>query len=236
MSYGPFENAREEREITPFDPAFDHSATLSRRAYNLIMGGMVLLGFVVIALCASIAGTYDFQVMLSQHYQAIMIASIAVPIAGIVALVAGMRGKGLALPLLGYALIVGSIGFTTGIILPFYSLPSIMNAFVGTILIAALFTLLGVSFPSFFARIQGALIAVLLGLILVSIAGRFMGVAMSWLDYIILVVFSGFIAYDTYQSQQCEPTVKMAVLFAVNIWLDLVNIFLSLLSILGNRE
>ena len=45
-----------------------------------------------------------------------------------------------------------------------------------------------------------------------------------------------FIGWDTYVAQQCEPTVKMAIVNAVNIWLDLLNVFVRILSILGDRD
>ena len=148
----------------------------------------------------------------------------------------GMKREGYGVTLAGYALLVCSIGFTTGMVLPFYSLPSIANAFVGTFIISALFTLLGTSFPTFFARIQGIAVTALIALIVAGIAGSLMGFAMAWYDYAVILVFCGFIGYDTYRAQQCEPTVKMAILNAAEIWLDLVNIFIHLLQIVGDRD
>ena len=40
MQDGPIQ-APETREISPFDPARDHSAHLSRRTYNLLMGALI---------------------------------------------------------------------------------------------------------------------------------------------------------------------------------------------------
>ena len=157
-------------------------------------------------------------------------------IGGFVVIMRGMRREGFGMALAGYAMVVVSMGFTTGLILPFYDLPSIANAFVGTAIIAAVFTLAGGLWPQFFARIQGVLTVSLLALIVVSIVGLFMGADMGWLDYAVVLVFCGFIGWDTYRSQQCEPTVKMAIFNAVNIWLDLVNVFIRILSIVGRRD
>ena len=235
MAYDSFQ-AHEERQITPFDPELDHSAALSRRAYNLIMGGLVILGFAVMGACAYLTTTSGFLEAIYANYLPVMLGSTVLSVAGIFTLFAGMKREGLGLPLLGYALVVGSLGFTTGLILPFYSLPSIANAFVGTTLIAVLFTLLGAAYPSFFARIQGVAVAALFALLLVSVVGVIAGMDMSWLDYVMIVLFCGFIGYDTYRAQQCEPTVKMAILNAVNIWLDLINVFIRLLRIVGDRN
>lgn len=230
------ESNEDQAAISPFDPARDHSARLSRRAYNLIMGGLVVLGFLVIGACAALASTPGFLLAIYQNYFAVMLGSVAASIAGIVVLHLGMRREGFGMALAGYALVIASIGFTTGLILPMYDLPSIANAFVGTALIASLFTLLGAAYPAFFARVQGIAMTALLALIVVSLVGSFMGIAMGWLDYAVILVFCGFIGYDTYRAQQCEATVKMAVFNAVQIWLDLVNVFIRILSIVGRRN
>ena len=222
--------------ISPLDPAYDRSALLSPRAYYALMGMFVFIGFAVVGACGALAATPGFLRAVADSYFLVMIGSVVVSIAGVVVLNVGMKRTGLGLPLLGYAMIVCSIGFTTGLVLPYYDLPSVANAFVGTALIAALFTLLGASFPQFFARIQGVLFAALLGVIIFSVVGALMGMSLAWLDYVVVVVFAGLLAYDTYRASRCAPTVKMAILNAVEIWLDLVNIFLHLLSIVGNRD
>lgn len=237
MAYrnGPF-GASEEQAISPFDPARDHSSKLTRGSYNLLMGGLVAAGFVVIALCGLLCTNVSFLMSILQNYVFYAIGSLAVSIGGFVFIMRGMRREGFGMALAGYAMVVVSMGFTTGLILPFYDLPSIANAFVGTAIIAAVFTLAGGLWPQFFARIQGVLTVSLLALIVVSIVGLFMGADMGWLDYAVVLVFCGFIGWDTYRAQQCEPTVKMAIFNAVNIWLDLVNVFIRILSIVGRRD
>ena len=226
-----------EREITPFqESAISGSTRLSRRGYNLLMGGLIFLGFVVVAAGAMIASSTGFLMAVLPYYLPVMIGSTIISIAGIFVLSAGMKREGLGLPLLGYAMVICSLGFTTGMVLPFYSLPSIVNAFVGTVLFTALFTLLGASFPQFFARAIGIVSGLLLGLLLVMIIGFIAGIPMGWLDYVLLVLFAGFVGFDTYQANQAEPTAKMAIFFALNIWLDLINVFMIILRIVGGRD
>ena len=176
MAYrnGPF-GASEEQAISPFDPARDHSSKLTRGSYNLLMGGLVAAGFVVIALCGLLCSNASFLMSILQNYVFYAIGSLAVSIGGFVVIMRGMRREGFGMALAGYAMVVVSMGFTTGLILPFYDLPSIANAFVGTAIIAAVFTLAGGLWPQFFARIQGVLTVSLLALIVVSIVGLFMG-------------------------------------------------------------
>ena len=96
--------------------------------------------------------------------------------------------------------------------------------------------MLGATFPAFFARVQGVAMTALFALLVGSIVGCFMGVSMGWLDYAVILLFCGFIGFDTYRAQQCEATVKMAIFNAVQIWLDLVNVFIRLLAIVGRRN
>ncbi|MBY4797096.1 Bax inhibitor-1 family protein [Collinsella sp. AGMB00827] len=229
-------NIRDERTISPFDPTLDHSTRISRRQYNLIMGGLVTLGFAVIAAAAFLVMTPAFFFMVYENYGLVLLASVVVSIGGVFVLARGMRREGFGQALVGYGMIVGSIGFTTGMILPLYDLPSIANAFVGTAIIATLFTLLGSVYPQVFAKIRGVLSVALLGAIVVGLVGSFMNVSMAWLDYVVIAVFCGLIGYDTYRAQQCESTVKMAIFNAAQIWLDLVNIFIRLLAIVGRRR
>lgn len=235
MQDGPIQ-APETREISPFDPARDHSAHLSRRTYNLLMGALIAFGFVVMGACAALATTPGFLLAIYEHWLPVTIGSFAASIAGIFVISAGMKREGYGMALAGYGLVVLSMGFATGLILPAYDIPSIANAFVGTAIIAALFMLLGVTYPQVFVSLYGVAAVGLGAVLLISVIGIFVGAPMAWLDYVVILLFCGFIGFDTYRAQQCEPTVKMAIFNAVEIWLDLLNVFIRILSIVGRRN
>lgn len=85
----------------------------------------------------------------------------------------------------------------------------------------------------------------LFGLIIAMVVNFFLG--SSLLQFIISVagvlVFAGFTAYDTqrikedyYHMSTGEAVAKSAVLGAVRLYLDFVNLFMFLLQFLGNRE
>ena len=130
MQNTPFD-APEQEAISPFDPSRDHSAQLTRRMYNLIMGGLVTAGFAVIAACALLAQAPAFLYAVVNNYLAISIGSFIASIAGIAVMHMGMKREGYGVTLAGYALLACSIGFTTGMVLPFYSLPSIPQRLCG---------------------------------------------------------------------------------------------------------
>ncbi|NVJ97688.1 MAG: Bax inhibitor-1/YccA family protein [Alphaproteobacteria bacterium] len=85
----------------------------------------------------------------------------------------------------------------------------------------------------------------LIGLIIASIVNIFM--ASSMMQFVISVVgvliFAGLTAYDTQRIKQSyymmatgEAVAKGAIMGAVSLYLDFVNLFMYLLSFLGNRE
>lgn len=89
------------------------------------------------------------------------------------------------------------------------------------------------------------LIMGLFGLIIASIVNMFM--VSSMLHFVISVagvlIFAGLTAYDTqrikesyYYMSSGEMAEKGAIMGAVNLYLDFVNLFMYLLSFLGNRE
>ena len=47
---------------------------------------------------------------------------------------------------------------------------------------------------------------------------------------------AGFIGYDTYVATSVPPTLPNAVLMASNLFVDIINVFLRILNILGRRD
>ena len=55
-------------------------------------------------------------------------------------------------------------------------------------------------------------------------------------DWIAAGLFSLYIGYDVYRSQQFAKTVDNAVDCALDIYLDIANLFIRLLSIMGKKR
>ncbi|MDQ2864975.1 MAG: Bax inhibitor-1 family protein [Candidatus Eremiobacteraeota bacterium] len=85
-------------------------------------------------------------------------------------------------------------------------------------------------------RFQGILTIALLGLIVVSVAALFFRfVAPTTLSWITLVIFAGFTLID-FARIRAGGDYFTPVQLAVQIYLDVINIFLALLNIFGNRR
>ena len=90
--------------------------------------------------------------------------------------------------------------------------------------------------PELFSRLGGALIGVLIGLIVAEVVLLLFGVRQEITDWIAAGLFSLYIGYDLYRSQQFEKTVDNAVDCALDLYLDIANLFIRILSIMGRRR
>lgn len=209
---------------------------LSLRGYTLALTGLVFVGFLVMGACASLFGDTRVLLLLLDHYLTVTIVSLVASIAGIVMMGRARSSQSVGLSLAGYALFVLSFGFTTSTILLMYSAQTISTAFLATAGLTATFACLGIAFPRAFAKIQGILGMSLLALIVVQVVMGLMGVSQTGIDLLVIVVFCGFIGYDFYRAMQDEPTLVNAVYNASNLFLDIINVFVRVLSIFGRRD
>lgn len=137
---------------------------------------------------------------------------------------------------LGFLLVVVPIGV---VITPFIQSvdPNIVvNAALFTGLLTAAMGLGGFMFPDLFKSLGGILFWALLAAIVVEIILYFMGVQQTFMDYIVAVIFLGFIGYDFAEAQDDAPTMDAAIDRAVALYLDIINLFLRVLSIMSSDD
>ena len=207
------------------------SPRISVRTYNLIMAGLILVGFTVMGAGALWARTLSFQLMLAGNFLLLGLGPLIASIAGIIMMSVAAGRQSTPLSLAGFSLFVAGFGITAGVGLSAYDLPAVNTAFFATAGITAVAGIAGLMFPGFFQRIGGVLFSVLVGVFLVEVVLMFMGVGQTVTDWIMVAVFSGFIAYDFNRAARLEPTVPNAVLSASNLFVDIVNVLLRLLRI-----
>ena len=96
------------------------------------------------------------------------------------------------------------------------------------------------------SKVGGILLMALVGIILASVVNIFLGSeTLYWvITYIGVLVFVGLTAYDTNKLRQIytqygevnETGHKLALMGALTLYLDFINLFLYLLRIFGNRR
>lgn len=132
----------------------------------------------------------------------------------------------------GYNLMVIPYGIILGPLLQHYSPDSVKNALLMTGAITFFMGFMGTCFPSLFQNLGGPLFIALLGLLAVRIIQMFVPELQNlrFVDYISAGIFSLYIGYDMYRASSVAKTLDNAVDIAVDLYLDIVNIFLSLLD------
>jgi hypothetical protein len=84
-----------------------------------------------------------------------------------------------------------------------------------------------------------------MGIVIASLVNMFMQSSqLSWMiSFIAVGVFAGLTAYDTHvlksiysEAWQREQTEKIAIIGALNLYLDFINLFIHLLRFLGDRK
>lgn len=210
---------------------------MSRRNYIALMSLLIAAGFAVVAVGGIVMSDPAIgSIFPAASSLSVAIVSLVVCIVGFVIQWQSAKQKNPTLALIGYALISITLGVLTAWTLQYYDIGTITAAFIGTVVIAVSFGALGYIFPSFFEKIHTILVVCLLAMIIVEIVLMVAGVSQGVTDWIVLAIFCGFIGYDFYQAMHVEHTKINAILYATNIYLDLVNVFVRLLSILGNRD
>lgn len=207
--------------------------TITRRAYNLLTFGLVTVSFLILW------GTYTFATaggadnILQRTGMFGFIASIVATIGGLILMSVGKSKQSVPLSLTGYILFSLTFGFTVALTLSRYTTATITYAFGITACVSAIFLIAGVLFPEFFARIAGVLFVGLFAVIIVEVIATFFFHAdQTIFDYIVIALFCGFLGYDSYLMSSDNPTVPNAIFHASNIYIDVVNVLIRVLSIL----
>ena len=137
-----------------------------------------------------------------------------------------------------------SLGLTIGLIVSFYTAGSVATAFVSASAMFGAAAIYGHVTKRSLAGLGGLLFMGVIGLLVASVINIFLANdTISWVISIIgVVVFTALTAYDVQRIQNGDlavytgSTEKAAVLGALHLYLDFVNLFLFLLRLLGNRD
>jgi FtsH-binding integral membrane protein len=99
-------------------------------------------------------------------------------------------------------------------------------------------SMLAIIFPNFFSKIGGALFISLIGLVVVRIAQCFIPVLanLTIIDWISAGIFSLYVGFDWWRANNVPKTFDNAIDIALDLYLDIINLFLSILRILGKKD
>lgn len=137
-----------------------------------------------------------------------------------------------------------SVGVTVGLIVTAYTGESVAAAFVSAGAMFGGAALYGATTKRSLANIGGFLFMGLIGLIVASVVNIFLASGpIGWVISLVgVVIFVGLTAFDVQRIQRGDLAAatgsmeKAAVIGALALYLDFINIFLFLLRLMGSRE
>ena len=133
-------------------------------------------------------------------------------------------------------------GVTLSSIFAVFTSASIVLVFGITALIFAIFAVIGYTTKLDLTRWFNILFLGVLGVIIVGLVNIFLGNSIVELviSIVTVILFVGFIAYDIQKIKRLSATMedenKVAIIGALELYLDFINIFIRLLSILGREK
>lgn len=135
-------------------------------------------------------------------------------------------------------------GFTLSFVVAFYTPGTVLSAFISSALLFFVMAVIGIFSKKDLSGMGRALMAALVGLIIAMVVNLFL--ANSFFDYMIsiamVLVFSGLIAWDNqkiryvYEQSRGQVATGWIISMALSIYLDFINLFLSILRIFGRND
>lgn len=135
-------------------------------------------------------------------------------------------------------------GFTLSFVVAFYTPGTVLSAFVSSALLFFVMAAIGIFTKKDLSGMGRALMAALVGLIIAMVVNIFL--ASGFFDYMIsiamVLVFSGLVAWDNqkiryvYEQSRGQVATGWVISMALSIYLDFINLFLSILRIFGRND
>ncbi len=217
-------------------------STLMQQVYAWMAGGLALTGFV-----AWYASQSETMVNLVFGNQAVFFGLIILELGLVFGLSWGLTRMSATLATSAFLLYAAINGITMAFIFLVYTNESIASTFLVTGGTFAAMSMYGYTTKRDLTSWGNLLFMGLIGLILASVVNIFLqSDALNWMvTYAGVLIFVGLTAYDTQKIKEMSARIdardsenfqKMAIMGALRLYLDFINLFLYLLRILGKRR
>ena len=229
MALGNSKAIYEERSVLR-----EGDVEISERAFNLIIGGMLLWGFLLNYITVAAFGPQVMAMVAGMNPLVFLLIYFVLVLAGNAMVVRG----GPALSFIGYTLIAAPIGIVVCMSVQGIPVNTVKSAVLITAIVTLSFMIAGTLFPGFFLKLGRVLLFSLLFTIVGSLICLllFRGRGYSVYEWIGAGLFSLYIGYDWARANTCARTVDNAIDLSASLYLDIVNLFLRVLSILSRNR
>jgi FtsH-binding integral membrane protein len=203
---------------------------LTNSKFNLFLGLFILYGVLVNVLISFLMAGHEFT---SAQMIAVLVLSLVCGIAGVFV---ALKNDRPIVSFLGYNMLVIPFGLMLSMIVQLYSPMVVFEAFFLTAMIMFVMIIAATIIPEWFKGLGTVLFIALIGLIIAEVICVFIGITPLWISAISALIFSCYIGYDWTMAQAGPKTLDAAIDSALNIYLDIVNLFLDLLRIVGDNK
>lgn len=207
---------------------------MSSRSFNLVLTGLLVYGLLVNAVMVYYLSAPLMNLMIGASTWTFLLIYFVPTIIGVIM---AAKSSNPFISFIGYNLVVLPIGLLLSLIIPNLPAAIVTKAMLLTGMVAATMMLLAAIKPSFFLGLGRTLFfGLLIGIIAELVATFLLGYRGELFDWIFVILFSGYLGYDIAKSQAYPKTLDNAVDSALDIYLDIINLFIRLLSILSKRN
>ncbi len=203
---------------------------ISRRSFYFVIGSVLTWGFFVSYLISQATAAWE------PSFWEYVLVGLFLPLAGII--ISSFSSNAL-ISFVGFNLVTIPFGAILGPLLASIEIASpgaVTNAAMVTAGVTALMSLSGFMFPQFYSRLEGALFMALVCLLVVRILELFVPALqdIEAIHYLAAGLFALYIGFDMWRASEIPANLDNAVDVAVSLYLDILNLFLSLLRIFSD--
>lgn len=220
------------------NPVFNKGCTgvdeLSLRLYIGAISFFTIYGLAVSTLVAYMTMKWELSFIL------ILILGLVVPFIGIKI---ALDTDEWFMSFFGYNLVILGLSAITGPVINHYTSGTVVAAFMATCAVSVVLSIAGVLYPRSLESLGGYLFGGLLALVFVRVGqlilvslGMYQYGFISLVEYGAAILFSLYIVYDWNRGLEMARTLSNAVKTSLGIYLDIINLFLSLLRLMGNED
>ncbi len=212
---------------------------LDDRTYNMALGGSVMYGLILnIVICLTLGNR--LTVMVYDNPLIALYLIIGYVVCSIVGVLMSSKSKSPVISFIGYNLVAVPIGLVLSLTINAYVQGGagdiVIQAIVYTAVITGCMIVLSIAFPNFFSGLGKLLLGCLIGLIIAGLLSMFLFPgAYNIITWAGAVIFALYIGYDYWRAQQFPKTLDNAIDCSLDIYLDIINLFIRILRILGSK-
>jgi len=207
---------------------------ISSRTYNAIMCGTLLWGFLANVLMVAFLAATVMNLAMRVGPLWLFVGYIVLALVGIMM---SARSSSPVVSFIGFNLLVLPMGVMLCLLVPGLPVAVVTKALLLTGIVTATMVLLGIVQPNLFLSMGRTLFIAFIAAFIAELVATFLfhynGTAFDW---IFVILFSGYIGYDVAKAQIYPKTVDFAIDCALDIYIDIIGLFIRLLSLFSREN